>query len=165
MNNVNLMGRLCCDIELKNTHNGSVCTKFSLAVDRYANGNKTVDFIRCIAWGKNAENIGRVFRKGDMLAVQGNIKTGSFNDRNGNKHYTTDIYVTNFYFTGNKAKHQNGNTQNNGYQNGNSASYGRNQYQQNNRSTGYSGGYSANNGSNSYQNSYYQNPYDSYETV
>ena len=37
MNNVNLMGRLCGEIELKRTQNGNVCTNFSLAVDRYAN--------------------------------------------------------------------------------------------------------------------------------
>ena len=59
MNNVNLMGRLCGEIELKRTQNGNVCTNFSLAVDRYANGNKTTDFIRCVAWGKTAENIGK----------------------------------------------------------------------------------------------------------
>ena len=58
MNHVTLMGRLCGEIELKRTQNGNVCTNFSLAVDRYANGNKTADFIRCVAWGKTAENIG-----------------------------------------------------------------------------------------------------------
>lgn len=67
MNNVNLMGRLCGEIELKRTQNGNVCTNFSLAVDRYANGNKTTDFIRCVAWGKTAENIGKFFHKGICL--------------------------------------------------------------------------------------------------
>lgn len=61
MNHVTLMGRLCGDIELKRTQNGNVCTNFSLAVDRYANGSKTADFIRCVAWGKTAENIGNSF--------------------------------------------------------------------------------------------------------
>lgn len=41
MNHVTLMGRLCGEIELKRTQNGNVCTNFSLAVDRYANGSKT----------------------------------------------------------------------------------------------------------------------------
>lgn len=155
MNNVNLMGRLCGEIELKRTQNGNVCTNFSLAVDRYANGNKTTDFIRCVAWGKTAENISKFFHKGDMLAIQGNIRTGSFTDRNGSKHYTTAVYVTNFYFTGNRSNPQKNNTQNNGYQNGNSANYNRNPYPQNSRP----------NGRSSYQNGYYQNPFDGYETL
>ena len=146
MNNVNLMGRLCGEIELKRTHNGNVCTNFSLAVDRYANGNKTTDFIRCVAWGKTAENIGKFFHKGDVLAIHGSIKTGNFTDRNGNKHYTTDVYVTNFYFTGSKTNPQKSN-----YQNGNSANYNRSPYPQNSRS--------------SYQNGYYQNPFDGYEAL
>lgn len=146
MNNVNLMGRLCGEIELKRTQNGNVCTNFSLAVDRYANGSKTADFIRCVAWGKTAENIGKFFHKGDVLAVHGSIKTGNFTDRNGNKHYTTDVYVTNFYFTGSKTNPQKSN-----YQNGNSANYNRSPYPQNSRS--------------SYQNGYYQNPFDGYETL
>lgn len=151
MNHVTLMGRLCGDIELKRTQNGNVCTNFSLAVDRYANGSKTTDFIRCIAWGKTAENIGKFFHKGDVLAVHGSIKTGNFTDRNGNKHYTTDVYVTNFYFTGSKANPQKSNAQNNGYQSRNSANYNRSPYPQNSRS--------------SYQNGYYQNPFDGYETL
>ncbi len=109
MNHVTLMGRLCGDIELKRTQNGNVCTNFSLAVDRYANGSKTADFIRCVAWGKTAENIGKFFHKGDVLAVHGSIKTGNCTDRNGNKHYTTDVYVTNFYFTGSKTNPQKSN--------------------------------------------------------
>ena len=151
MNHVTLMGRLCGDIELKRTQNGNVCTNFSLAVDRYANGNKTADFIRCVAWGKTAENIRKLFHKGDVFAVHGSIKTGNFTDRNGNKHYTTDVYVTNFYFTGSKANPQKSNAQNNGYQNRNSANYNRSLYPQNSHS--------------SYQNGYYQNPFDGYETL
>ena len=146
MNNVTLMGRLCGDIELKRTQNGNFCTKFSIAVDRYANGNKTADFIRCVAWGKTAENIGKFFHKGDVLAFHGIINTGNFTDTNGNKLYTTDVYVTNFFFTGSKTNPQKSN-----YQNGNSANYNRNPYPQNSRS--------------SYQNGYYQNPFDGYETL
>ena len=146
MNHVTLMGRLCGEIELKRTQKGNVCTNFSLAVDRYANDSKTTDFIRCVAWGKTAENIGKFFHKGDVLAVHGSIKTGNFTDRNGNKHYTTNVYVTSFYFTGSKANPQKSN-----YQNGNSANYNRIPYPQNSRS--------------SYQNGYYQNPFDGYETL
>ena len=143
--------------ELSNTPDGvnAYAASSFYAVDRYANGNKTTDFIRCVAWGKTAENIGKFFHKGDMLAIQGNIRTGSFTDRNGSKHYTTAAYVTNFYFTGNRSNPQKNNTQNNGYQNGNSANYNRNPYPQNSRP----------NGRSSYQNGYYQNPFDGYETL
>lgn len=67
MNNVNLMGRLCGEIELKRTQNGNVCTNFSLAVDRYANGNKTTDFIRCVAWARPLRTSANSFTRGICL--------------------------------------------------------------------------------------------------
>lgn len=60
---------------------------------RKREGEATADFIRCVAFGKQAEFAGKYFRQGTKIAVSGRIKTGSYVNRDGNKVYTTDIVV------------------------------------------------------------------------
>ena len=159
MNNVSLLGRIATDLEMKRTQNNKSYVSFSLAVDRFSNGNKTADFIRCTAWGKNAENIMKFFSKGSTIAVNGSIQTGAYTDRNGTKHYTTGVAVSNFYFTATK-KEQNAGyaTQNNGYYgNNSSADSMRNNSRQNNN------GYQQNNYGNYSADKYNGYPeYDGY---
>ena len=93
MNNVTLVGRLTRDIELRYTQNSNVATcKFTLAVVRDRNKEET-DFISCQAWGKTAETLVKWCKKGSRIAVQGSIRTGSYEDRNGNKVFTTDVNI------------------------------------------------------------------------
>lgn len=93
MNKVVLVGRLTKDPELRYTDNGKSVCKFNLAVNRVSPGTNQADFISCVAWGTNAENLNKYMRKGSLILVEGNIKTGSYQDNNGNKHYTTDVWV------------------------------------------------------------------------
>lgn len=107
LNKVILMGRITHDLELKQTPSGISSLTFSVAVERnYAdqNGERQSDFIRCVAWRQTAEFIGKYFGKGRMIAIEGNIRTGSYDDKNGVKHYTTDVYVDNASFTGEPKK-------------------------------------------------------------
>ncbi len=97
MNNIVLIGRMTKDPELKYTNTGKGNTRFTLAVSR--NKDET-DFINCIAWEKNAENIAEYFKKGSQIAVQGSIRTGSY-EKDGRTIYTTDIWVYKFDFIGN----------------------------------------------------------------
>lgn len=103
MNNVVLTGRIAKDLELKYTQNGKAYCRFTLAVDRgmskekkqeaEANGQPTVDFINCVAWGKVAETINRYTAKGKKILVNGSIETGSYTAQDGSKRYTTDVLV------------------------------------------------------------------------
>lgn len=103
MNNVALTGRITKDLELKYTQNGKAYCRFTLAVDRglskekkqeaEANGQPTVDFINCVAWGKVAETINRYTAKGKKILVYGSIETGSYTVQDGSKRYTTDVLV------------------------------------------------------------------------
>nr|DAS27394.1 MAG TPA: Single strand binding protein [Caudoviricetes sp.] len=103
MNNVVLTGRIVKDLELKYTQNGKAYCRFTLAVDRglskekkqeaEANGQPTVDFINCVAWGKVAETINRYTAKGKKVLVYGSIETGSYTAQDGSKRYTTDVLV------------------------------------------------------------------------
>lgn len=103
MNNVGLTGRITKDLELKYTQNGKAYCRFTLAVDRglskekkqeaEANGQPTVDFINCVAWGKVAETINKYTAKGKKILVNGSIETGSYTVQDGSKRYTTDVLV------------------------------------------------------------------------
>lgn len=87
MNNVELFGRITADPEVRYTNNNKATCRFTLAVNRITEG---ADFIRCVAWEKAAENLGKYVKKGDRLLVNGNITTGSY-EKNGQKVYTTDV--------------------------------------------------------------------------
>ena len=103
MNSVNIMGRIATDLTLRPVRSSAgVVLNFRVAVDRYAGGGKVTDFIRCTAWGKTAERICTYLNKGNMIAISGSLTTGDYIDRNGIRRFTTDIFVRDFYFTGDK---------------------------------------------------------------
>lgn len=109
MNKVIITGRLTADPELRQTQSGISSCRFTVAVDRkFANketGEREADFISCQAWRNTADFIGRYFSKGKMIAVEGSLRTGSYNDKNHPDitHYTTDVIVDNVEFCGDKS--------------------------------------------------------------
>lgn len=100
MNKVNLIGRICNDLEIKESGENKY-TRFTLAVNRTytdEDGNRPADFISCVAWNKSAEIINQYFKKGSQIGVSGKIQTGSYDRQDGTKAYTTDIIVEGFDF-------------------------------------------------------------------
>ena len=105
MNNVNLLGRITADIELKHTPSNVAVVSFSLAVDRgYKNddGTKQTDFIDIVAWRNTAEFISKYFSKGQRVAIQGRLQTRDWEDKNGNKRKAVEVVVDNAYFADGK---------------------------------------------------------------
>ena len=105
MNNVNLLGRITADIELKHTPSNVAVALFTLAVDRgYKNedGTKQTDFIDIVAWRNTAEFISRHFSKGQRMAIQGRLQTRDWEDKNGNKRKAVEVIVDNAYFADGK---------------------------------------------------------------
>lgn len=102
MNKVVLIGRLTKDPELRFTATkGTAVARFTLAVNRKykgENGEYEADFIQCIAYGKPGETIAQYMTKGRQLAIVGNIRTGSYEDKEGNKRYTTGVVIEGFDF-------------------------------------------------------------------
>ena len=100
MNNVSLIGRLTAAPELRHTQSGVAITRFSIAVDRRvkAGEEKQTDFINCVAWRQTAEFVCKYFSKGQRIALTGRIQTGSYSDKDGNKHYTFDVIADNVEF-------------------------------------------------------------------
>jgi single-strand DNA-binding protein len=94
MNKVILIGRLIRDPETRQAGETTV-TRFSLAVDRRFRvkdeTSPTADFPSVVAFGKTAEFISKYFKQGVKMALEGRIQTGSYTDKDGVKHYTTDV--------------------------------------------------------------------------
>lgn len=103
MNKVILIGRVCADAEPKQTTSGTSVSRYRLAVDRPGKQGeeKTADFIPCLCFGKSADFANKYLKKGMKIAVEGSIRTGSY-EKDGVKHYTTDIIVDRHEFCENK---------------------------------------------------------------
>lgn len=134
-NRVTLMGNLTRDPEIRHTQHGMACARFSLAVGysrKKQDGSyeDAADFPTCVVWGKRAEVIGKYFRKGSGILVEGKIQTGSYQDKNGNKRYTTDVLVLDFNFVGGKKDGQGsgGEHQTQAPQQGQSGGWGRDDF-------------------------------------
>jgi single-strand DNA-binding protein len=103
MNKVILLGRLVKDPEFTQSQTGMEITKITIAVDRHSKGEKTADFINCVAFGKTAIFISSYFEKGKMIAITGNLKIDSWVDKDNVKKYSTNVIVEECYFCGDKA--------------------------------------------------------------
>lgn len=109
MNKVCLIGRLTTKPELRYTNSNLPYTRFSVAVNRTFNntqGQRETDFINIIVWRKQAENICNYLDKGSLISVEGRIQTGSYDDKDGNKRYTTDVVADNVQFLESKNQSQ-----------------------------------------------------------
>ena len=104
MNNVSLIGRLTQDPELRTTSSGLSTCSFTIAVDGRpsADGEPHTDFIRCVAWRNQAENLCKYQHKGSQIGVTGRIQTGSYDAQDGTKRYTTDVVADRIIFLGSK---------------------------------------------------------------
>lgn len=114
MNKVALVGRLTKDPEIRYTaNNQTAVAKFTIAVNRRfkQEGQPDADFIQIIVFGKAAENCGKYIGKGRLVSVAGRIQTGSWDDQEGKRHYTTDVIAdeVNFLDKGNDANKGSGN--------------------------------------------------------
>lgn len=100
MNNVNLIGRLTKDPELKTTPNDTKLSRFCIAVDgmKDRDGNTTADFIDCIAWNKTAELVTKFFKKGSRIGVNGRLHTTSFETDGGEKRKFVEVIVNSIDF-------------------------------------------------------------------
>lgn len=103
LNNVVIMGRITNELEVKMTTSGRAVLSFAVALNRYSSGeNPQTDYIDCVAWEKTAEFIKSYFSKGKMIALQGELRTRIYEDKNKSKRKVTEVYVNKVEFTGEK---------------------------------------------------------------
>ena len=101
------LGRFTGDPEVRYSQNGETAiTRFRLGVNRRfkREGEPDADFINFVAFGQTAENIGKFFLKGSQILVESRCQTGSYENRDGQKVYTTDFIVEAFEFTQSSSK-------------------------------------------------------------
>lgn len=108
LNCVVLMGRLTANPELRQTSSNIAVVRFSIAVDRSfmrQGEERQADFINIVAWRQTAEFVEKYFKKGSMIAIQGHIQTGSYEDKKtGDKRKTFDVIADSVSFCGSKTE-------------------------------------------------------------
>lgn len=93
MNKVVLCGRLATDVSFREC-NDTAIARYTLAVDRRrTRDDNEADFIRCVVFGKSAEFTEKYFSKGMKVLVSGRVQTGSYENREGQRVYTTEVVV------------------------------------------------------------------------
>ena len=106
MNKIVLLGKLIKDPELKTIENGEKSfTRFIIAVDRNfksADGTRKADLIPVTIWGRKAEVICKYMTKGSYISLSGRLRTGSYEDKEGNKKYIAEVVAEDFKFVGNR---------------------------------------------------------------
>lgn len=109
LNRVVLMGRITHELDLKVTPSGVSVLQFNVAIDRSyvkQGEERQTDFIACVAWRQQAEFISKYFGKGRMIAIEGSLRSRTYDDKNGSKHYVTEVYVDSVSFTGEPKQQQ-----------------------------------------------------------
>ena len=112
INNVVLVGRMTKDAELKYTGNNIAVASFSLAVNRNfkdANGERETDFINCVIWRQQAENLANWAKKGALIGITGRIQTRSYENQQGQRVYVTEVVAENFQMLESRAAREGGN--------------------------------------------------------
>ncbi|MCC2090269.1 single-stranded DNA-binding protein [Mammaliicoccus sciuri] len=131
INSTTLVGRLTKDPELRTTPSGVEVGNFTLAVNRTftnQNGEREADFINCIVFRKQAVNVNQYLSKGKLAAIVGRLQTRSYENKEGQKVYVTEVVCENVQFLEPKDSQNDSNS----YQNGTNYQKGNN-YSQNNQ--------------------------------
>ena len=103
MNKVFLSGNLTRDVEVRYTQSGKAFARMGIAVRRpFSKDKEAVDFFNLVAWEKNAEFCGRYLRKGSRVLVEGRLQTNSYENKDGVKVNTVEIWVDNIEFADSK---------------------------------------------------------------
>lgn len=139
LNSVCLVGRTTKDPELRYTPSNVAVATFSLAVNRNfkdANGERETDFINCVIWRQQAENLANWAKKGALIGITGRIQTRSYENQQGQRVYVTEVVAENFQMLESRAAREGSNaTQGNtsgafGNDNGYAGPYGQQAPQQ-----------------------------------
>src|SRR5262245_20425867 len=105
LNRVMLLGNLGADPELRMKSVGQAVQKLRLAtsesyLDRNRVRQERTEWHRVVVWGKRAEALSKILSKGSRIFVEGGLRTSSYDDREGNKRYTTEVVANNIVIAG-----------------------------------------------------------------
>ena len=110
LNSICLVGRLTKTVELRYTPSNVAVATFTLAVNRTfknENGDREADFINCVMWRQQAENLANWAKKGALIGITGRIQTRSYDNQQGQRVYVTEVVAETFQLL--ESKGQQGN--------------------------------------------------------
>ena len=99
INNTVLVGRMVRDAELRYTPSNQAVATFTLAVNRdfkNQNGEREADFINCVIWRQQAENLANWAKKGALIGITGRIQTRNYENQQGQRVYVTEVVANDF---------------------------------------------------------------------
>lgn len=99
INNATLVGRLTRDVELSYPPSNVAVATFNLAVNRNfksQSGEREADFINCVMWRKQAENLANWSKKGMLIGITGRIQTRNYENQQGQRVYVTEVVADGF---------------------------------------------------------------------
>lgn len=95
MNKVIILGNICKELELRRTPTNKSVVEFTIAVNEGYGEKRTTEYINCVAWEKNAENLCKYATKGTKLLIEGRFHTDTY-EKDGKKFYKSCVVVNNF---------------------------------------------------------------------
>lgn len=113
LNRVVLVGRLTKDPDLKVSQNNISVATFTLAVNRpftNSNGERGADFINCVVFRKQAENVNQYLKKGSLTGVDGRLQSRTYDNKDGQRVFVTEVVCDSVQFLEPKGQ-QSGNQQ------------------------------------------------------
>ena len=114
INNVVLVGRMAGDAELRYTPNNQAVATFRLAVNRpfkNQNGEREADFINCVIWRQQAENLANWTKKGMQVGITGRIQTRNYENQQGQRVYVTEVVSETFQLLESRKDREGGQSQ------------------------------------------------------
>lgn len=114
LNSTCLVGRLTKDAELRYTTNNQAVATFTLAVNRNfksQNGEREADFINCVIWRQQAENLANWCKKGALIGITGRIQTRNYENQQGQRVYVTEIVANDFQLLESRKDRETGQSQ------------------------------------------------------
>ncbi|MDV4152605.1 single-stranded DNA-binding protein [Clostridium sp. AL.422] len=119
MNKIVLLGKLIKDPELRTLEDGNkLFSRFIIAVDRNfkaQDGTRKADLIPVTFWGRKAEVVCQYLKKGSYISLSGRLRTGSYEDKEGNKKYIAEVVAEDFKFVGGRKTEKENNTAENNF--------------------------------------------------
>lgn len=110
MNRVVLVGRLTKDPELRTAGSGTLFVPFSLAINRTfqsSTGERETDFINCVVFNRQAENLARYMKKGSLVGVEGRLQSNNYTAQDGSKRSSINVVCDTISFLESKASTRN----------------------------------------------------------
>ena len=114
LNSICLVGRLTKNAELKYVNDSMAVATFTLAVNRNfkgQDGKREADFINCVIWRQQAENLANWAKKGALIGITGRIQTRSYENQQGQRVYVTEVVADSFQLLESRKDREGGQSQ------------------------------------------------------